>query len=368
MNLVINSFNIFGLEVQFYGILLTLAFVCAVFVCLHFCKVKGYDKNIIFDLVIICAVCALVGARIYYVAFSGESWSFIRILQVWNGGLAIYGGIIGGAIGIIVYCKIKHLSVVQIFDMVAPALILGQCIGRIGCYFAGCCYGEIVTNPAMQWFPFAVEMADGWHYSTFFYESFLCLLGFIALFILYKKTNIKGLSTGCYFVYYGIVRCILEIFRGDSLYIPGTGIKVSWLLSILVIVLGIVWLTIFINKHKKTNSTPKNKSENKIDAVEIELKNFDYQDVPQTVNEVNEDKTGWQELYKTLEELEDNMEEEQIEKEQQIETNEIQKDDKVLEEDISAQVQTDSKNQNTDEESMPNVNDIMVGKKWRDKK
>ena len=260
--LVSSGFNLFGLYISFYGIFVTLAFIAGVLVCLYFCKIRGYNKSIVLDLVIICAICAIVGARLYYVIFSGKQWSFLEILQVWNGGFAVYGGIIGGALGIIVYCKIKHISIVQTFDMVAPALIIGQSIGRIGCFFAGCCYGELVSGPSMQWFPFAIEMADGWHYSTFFYESFLCLLGFIAVFILYKKTNITGLYSGFYFVYYGIVRCILEIFRGDSLFIGNSGIKVSWLLSILVIVLGVVWLAIFITKDVKSK---KLKKENKVE-------------------------------------------------------------------------------------------------------
>lgn len=260
--LVSSGFHLFGLYVPFYGIMVTLAFLAGVLVCLYFCKIRGYEKSIVLDLVIICVLCAVVGARLYYVIFSGKQWSFVEILQVWNGGFAVYGGIIGGALGIIVYCKIKHISIVQTFDMVAPALIIGQSIGRIGCFFAGCCYGELVANPSMQWFPFAIQMADGWHYSTFFYESFLCLLGFIALFILYKKTNIRGLYSGCYFVYYGIVRCILEQFRGDSLYVGNSGIRVSWLLSILVIVLGIVWLSIFVTKDVKSKKQNKELSQN----------------------------------------------------------------------------------------------------------
>ena len=268
-NLLVKSgFTIFGFTVPFYGIFVALAFIMAVIVCLYFCKIRDRDGGVVLDLVIIIALCALVGARLYYVIFSGKPWSFLEILQVWNGGFAVYGGIIGGAIGIIIYCLIKHISIVEIFDMVAPSLLLGQSIGRIGCYFAGCCYGEVVTNEAMQWFPFAVQINNVWHYSTFFYESFFCLLGFIALFFVYKKVKIKGLCSGCYFIYYGIVRCIIELFRGDSLYIGNSGIRVSWLLSIFVIVLGIIWLAIYITKYVKSKNSQK---ETKIEKTSKDL-------------------------------------------------------------------------------------------------
>ena len=255
--LVSSSINIFGLEIQLYGIIVALAFVAAFLVCLYFCKIKGYDKTLLFNILLVVLPSSIVGARLYYVIFSGRAWSFLEILQVWNGGLAVYGGIIGGVLGIIIYSLIKKESIIKIFDMIAPVLLLGQGIGRIGCYFAGCCYGELVTNEALQWFPFAVLKGDGWHYSTFFYESFWCIIGFVVLFFVFKKTNIKGLSSGLYFLWYGLGRVIIEGFRGDSLYIGSTGIRVSQLLSALVIVLGVVWLVIFLTKDRKLKGEKK---------------------------------------------------------------------------------------------------------------
>ena len=249
--LVNSSFKLFGLQVPFYGFFMAIAFLSAILICLYFCKIKGYDADLIFNLVLVVLPSSIVGARLYYVIFSQRAWSFVEILQIWNGGLAVYGGIIGGVLGIIIYCLIKKESIVKVFDLVAPALLLGQAIGRIGCYFAGCCYGELVSNTSLQWFPFSVLRDDGWHYATFFYESFWCLIGFVVLLILFKKINIKGFFSGCYFVWYGIGRLIIEGFRGDSLYLGN--IRVSQLLSGLVVLLGIVWLIIFIIKYKKEN-------------------------------------------------------------------------------------------------------------------
>lgn len=255
--LVQDSFRLFGLQIHFYGIFVALAFIAAIIVCLWFCKAKKYNSDIVLNLVLLIMPMALVGARLYYVIFSNRNWSFAEIVSFWDGGFAVFGGIIGGVLAIIIYCLIKKESIVKVFDMAAPALLLGQSIGRIGCFFAGCCYGQLVVNPAMQWFPFAVEMFDGWHYATFFYESLWCLIGFIPSVIVFLKTNIKGLCSGVYLVWYGIGRCVIESFRGDSLFIGQTGIRVSQLLSVLIIIGGIVWLTLFITKDIKSKKVNK---------------------------------------------------------------------------------------------------------------
>lgn len=254
--LVSSSFNIFGLEIPFYGLLMSIAFMVAFFVCLYFCKIRGYDKNLIFDVLLVVLPSSIIGARIYYIIFSNESWTFVKMLQVWNGGLAVYGGIIGGVIGIIIYCLIKKESIIKVFDLVAPALLIGQSIGRIGCYFAGCCYGKLVANESMKWFPLAVEMVDGWHYSTFFYESFWCLIGFVILFFLFRKIKIKGLYTSLYLIWYGFGRFIIEGIRsgegGDSLSLFNSGLKVSQFLSVLVMIAGISLLIVFLTKERKS--------------------------------------------------------------------------------------------------------------------
>ena len=140
--------------------------------------------------------------------------------------------------------------------MAAPCLIFGQAIGRIGCYFAGCCYGIETTDVALQVFPLSVQLENGsWHLATFFYESFFNILGFVVLLILALSLKRKGIVTSWYFIIYGTVRAVLEQFRDPSelLTIGSTGIRASQALSVLLIIIGItlfVW-ALLSNKNKK---------------------------------------------------------------------------------------------------------------------
>lgn len=254
MLLVSQGFSLFGLEIKWYGLIMAIAMLCGLLNAFLICKVKKYNMAMPLDLVIAAIPCALVGARIYYCVFHGVE-SFGEIFRVWEGGLAIYGGVIGGFLGICLCCLIKKYPLAQACDIAAPCLILGQAIGRIGCYFGGCCYGIEVVNEAHQWFPFSVQIDGVWHYSTFFFESFFNLIGYVVLMIIVKKTKPYGITTASYLMFYGVVRAILEGYRGDSLYLFGTGIRVSQALSILLVALGLALLiTIIVLDRKKKKS------------------------------------------------------------------------------------------------------------------
>ena len=215
-------------------------------------KFRGLSSN---DVIIIaCYVLplAIIGARIYYVIFSLDHFtSFWQIFEIWNGGLAVYGSVIGGALGVGLYCLIHKKNFFDVADVIAPALILGQAIGRIGCYFAGCCYGVEVTNPDLQWFPLSTQIHGVWHYSTFFYESLWNFATFAVLFVLLRKLKQRGSTTAGYFVLYGIGRAWIEGLRGDSLYIGA--MKVSQLLSLILIVVGVGLFLFYFFKEKKEN-------------------------------------------------------------------------------------------------------------------
>lgn len=257
MFLVSQGFSLFGLEIKWYGLIMAFAMVCGLLNAFWICKIKNYNKNMPIDLVIAAIPCALVGARLYYCIFHGVN-SFVEIFEVWKGGMAIYGGVIGGFLGICLCCLIKKYPLAQACDVAAPCLILGQCIGRIGCYFAGCCYGIEVVNQAHQWFPFSVQIDGVWHYSTFFFESFFNLIGYIVLMIVMKKTKPYGITTASYLMFYGVVRSILEGFRGDSLYLFNTGIRVSQALSIVLVAVGLALLiTIIVLDRKKKKAGDK---------------------------------------------------------------------------------------------------------------
>lgn len=259
MNYLNVGFDIFGLHISVYGLLMALGFVVAFIVANHLFKKSGeFSKDITIDLLLIIFPLSILGARIYYCVFSAEHFTFVEFLQIWNGGLAIYGGIIGGFLGVLIYALIKKINILKLTDVIAVGLILAQGIGRIGCYFGGCCYGIEVTNPSLCWFPFSVLIDGTWHLSTFFYEAIWNFIGFIILFLVYNKTKQKGITTGAYLLYYGLGRCIIETFRGDSLYIGA--IKVSQLLSIILMIVGISLIVYSVISNKKVKNEQKQSS------------------------------------------------------------------------------------------------------------
>lgn len=263
MNLVQNNFYIFGLRFSMYGLLIAVGMLLAIFVVCKITNKRGMKPEDIYLVALYAIPLAIIGARLYYVIFSDHSFSFWEIFEIWNGGMAIYGGVIGGCLGVVLYCAIHKKNFLKIADLAVVGLILGQAIGRIGCYFGGCCYGIEVVNEGAMWFPLSVQINGVWHYSTFFYES-ICdfiIFAILLLFIL-KRKQANGSILCMYLCFYGFIRCIIEQFRGDSLYF--FGMKVSQLLSIGLMILGIILLIIINTKSKKGKSV-ENNSNNKVD-------------------------------------------------------------------------------------------------------
>jgi len=250
-NLILKTqgFTIFNFFISWYGIIISFAMIMGLCVAFFICKKKNYRMDLPIDLALFALPFAIIGARIYYCIFNGVE-SFSQIFRIWEGGMAIYGGVIGGFLGIVVCCAIKKEDLIKACDLAAPCLILGQAIGRIGCYFAGCCYGIETINPALQFFPMSVEINGVWHLSTFFYESFFDLISFIILLFIALKTSRKGITTSCYLIFYGVIRAVLEQFRdpSESLTLLNTNIRVSQALSILLIILGVVTLALSLIK------------------------------------------------------------------------------------------------------------------------
>ena len=248
-----NIFYIFGIRFSMYGLIIAIGMLLGIFVGAKIAKKRGLKVEDIYLLALYALPLSIIGARLYYVIFSSTSFTFKEIFEIWNGGMAIYGGVIGGCLGVVLYCLIHKKNFLKVADICSVCLILGQAIGRIGCYFAGCCYGVEVVNPNAMWFPLSVEIDGIWHYSTFFYESFCNFIIFaILLYFILKHNQKTGTILCMYLACYGAVRCIIETFRGDSLYI-GT-VKVSQILSLLLIVVGIILLIVINTKKKGKNS------------------------------------------------------------------------------------------------------------------
>ena len=234
-----------------YGLLIAGGIGLGVWLCGTQEKRLGLPKDTAVDFALWVIPAAIIGARIYYVAFQWDFYKndFLRVFRVWEGGLAIYGGVIGGAIAAFLYAKVKKLSFGALADMTAPALILGQAIGRWGNFVNQEAYGELIENPALQFFPIAVYADGAWRMATFFYESAWNLTGFFVLWLTRKKTAVPGDLMLLYLCWYGVGRAVIEGLRTDSLM--WGGVRVSQALSVLLAVSAGVLLLIHRTRAKK---------------------------------------------------------------------------------------------------------------------
>ncbi len=209
------------MRLNLYGLAIALGILAAVLYMAREAKRSGLPKDLPLDFALWAVPLAVVFSRLYYVAFTWDRYrgDLMGVLRVWEGGLAIYGGVIGGALGAFLLSKRRRVPFSALADLVAPGLLLAQAIGRWGNFFNGEAYGYAVTNPALQFFPAAV-FADGrWHLATFFYESVWNLAGFLLLSRLSPrlKTRGGGFVFLWYLLWYGLGRVVIEGLRTDSL-------------------------------------------------------------------------------------------------------------------------------------------------------
>ena len=272
---VLAEFSIFGHEItiHWYGAIIAFGFALAVL----FGGRKAYvwkmsiDKMI--DVLIYGTVAGIIGARLYYV-FS--QWDYYgknpgEIIRIWNGGLAIYGGLIGGVAAAVIVCKVRKMNFFNLLDLIAMSFLLAQGIGRWGNFTNQEAFG---TNTNMPWGMTSEKVQSyllvnqtelaargmdinptGYVHPTFLYESIWCILGFIVLYIICQKARkFSGQLALCYGVWYGAERAVVEGLRTDSLYIANTNIRVSQLLSAvlaLVCLVLLIALTVKYTKHPK---------------------------------------------------------------------------------------------------------------------
>lgn len=232
-----------------YGLLITLSIISCLFVVRSF--VKNKDGDVFWGLAFWSILCGIIGARLYHVMSNIPYYStnLLRIFEVSNGGLGIWGAILGGATGAFVYLKVKKQNVLSWFDIIAVSLPLGQAIGRWGNFFNQEIYG-LPTNLPWGIFikpenrPTSFSNFEKFH-PLFLYESVLNFILFIALFILYrnKKDIFKsGTFLALYLGFYSTIRFFLEYLRIDSWKV--SGLNVSQCVSILVLGLSVVFLSL----------------------------------------------------------------------------------------------------------------------------
>ena len=247
---------IFG-TLPWYSVTMVCAILSALLLAQGEEKRRGLPKDTVVDLALRLIPCGIIGARLYYVVFT---WSLFRenpiaILEIWKGGLAIYGGLIGGFLAALVFAQRRKLNLLTLIDMIVPGLALAQCIGRWGNYFNMEAYGLPITNPAFQFFPMAVLIPEGgtqvWHMATFFYESLWDFGVFAALRWLRKPCRRPGDLFGWYVLLYGAGRLIIEGLRMDSLMTSGGSARISQLLSVAGCLIVYLLMTCHALRHKR---------------------------------------------------------------------------------------------------------------------
>ena len=232
------AFEIFGLEIMWYAIFVTGGILIATMICYFRAPKHGINQDTFLNMVLISVPIGIIGARAYYVLFNWSSYAgdMFKILNFRGGGLAIHGGLIAGLGTACLLCLLWKVRPLNLLDLLVPAIALGQCIGRWGNYFNMEAYGAQVTNPVLQFFPFAVlitrESGSAWFMATFFYES---LWNFLVFLFLLRGRRRSFRKTGdvfsFYLLLYGAGRLVIEDFRSDSLYAAG-GVRISQLLSL----------------------------------------------------------------------------------------------------------------------------------------
>ena len=247
------------IKIYWYSITMFLGVLLGLFVAYTEVKRKKIDIKKFENMAFYAIIFGFIGARLYYVLFNLNYYlsNPLEILMVWNGGLAIHGGIIGAALSMYFYCRKNELSFMEMVDICVPALLIGQVIGRWGNFFNSEAHGGIVSRSFLESLYLPDFIIEGMHingvyyHPTFFYESFFNLICFIVLMILRRNKKIKiGFITGIYFIWYGVLRFFIESLRTDSLMLGS--IKMAQVISVILVILGIL-LIVFLRKKKCYN-------------------------------------------------------------------------------------------------------------------
>lgn len=266
------SISVFGFEIAYYGIVICLGIVLGFLLAEQIAKRTGQDSEIYWDFIFYAVFFAIVGARLYYVIFAWDMYKgdLLSIINLRNGGLAIYGGVIGAVLTVYVFCRKRKLSFPLVLDTSGPGLVLGQIVGRWGNFFNREVFGGYTDNLLAMQIPVAqvrpsdvteslrahIQVINGVEFiqvhPTFLYEG-MWNAGVLAFMLCYwKRKKFTGEIFCIYLAGYGLGRFWIEGIRTDQLLIPGIGFPVSQLLGLVLFVsMGgyIVWRHLRIRKN-----------------------------------------------------------------------------------------------------------------------
>lgn len=255
------AFTLAGIEVKWYGILITIGICLALFMFYRYAKNKeGLPEDHLYNLALITVPVSIVGARVMYVVTEWDRYrgDFLKMINIREGGLAIYGAIIFGIITVYTYSRITKLSTLKLMDAAAPAVMIGQAIGRWGNFMNAEAYGY---SPGVETLPWRMEITDSLGrvtvaHPTFLYESLWNFVGILLIYLIfYKKKKFDGQILFTYLGWYGFGRMWIEMLRTDSLYLfkgwLGETIKISVFIGAVSVVASIVGMIFLYRKSKK---------------------------------------------------------------------------------------------------------------------
>ena len=280
------AFSVLGRNIAWYGILITCGMILAVLCALYLTKIQNISSDDIIDLAFFVIVFGVIGARLYYVTFTWNEFSYLatggtffenlwntfyNIIAIWEGGLAIYGGVLAGLLTAYIFAKVKKIPFLKIFDILAPCCWIGQIIGRWGNFMNVEAYGSITKLPwrmcsdkiaselyfRKQLIDFdtyeAILAGEVGVHPTFLYESLWNLVALIFVLTIFKKKKFDGQIFSIYLIWYGFGRMLIEGLRTDSLMIGS--LRVSQLIGLASCVLGIALMIYLHLKAKKAAQT-----------------------------------------------------------------------------------------------------------------
>lgn len=257
-----------SIDIYWYSALIIVGALIALFMIMKEGRRYGISGDFLFNMSFWTIIFGIIGARAYYVLFNLEYYhNILDVFKVWEGGLAIHGGIIAGVITMYFYCKKYNVKLTRVTDLVVPGLLLAQAIGRWGNFFNGEAHGAATTLARLQELHIPQFVIDGmniggiYYEPTFFYESLWCLLGVLLLLIVRRLKYTKiGQLTAIYLFWYGAGRLFIEMKRTDSLMLGG--FKVAQVVSIGMILIGLVIILLSSRRGRYENLYNQDESQN----------------------------------------------------------------------------------------------------------
>lgn len=272
---------IFGLEVYFYAFCIVGAMIAAALLSALLMKRRNMSTDFVFTIFLVCIPTAIIGARLFSVLTDGSG--IRNFFNFRSGGLSITGGVIGGVLAGLTVCKVRKMEFLRVADCIVLNILFAMVIGRWGNFFNSEVYGGVVTNSDLQWFPFAVpitpspvpsdngnmagpwalwEVAQSssqytftWHYAFFFYEGCINLIGWAILFTFtwFRKKKPNGIPTFLTFLWFGVVRMVMEPLRDPSYILNAKGVPWSFVFSVLIWSGGLaaILILLLVNHHKE---------------------------------------------------------------------------------------------------------------------